>query len=85
MIQRRIPKTTVRFLGIKYDGTNYREILNFCKFAHYQPTSETLVICKRGVAFNVNVDDWVMHIIDDEFIVLNDKEVNAIFKPIGSR
>ena len=85
MIQRLIPKNTVRLLGIQYDDTNYIEILNFCKWCHYQPNSETLIFCIQDVVIEIEVGDWIINTIDNEFIILSNKEVEAIFKPIGSR
>ena len=85
MIQRLIPKNTIRFLGIKYDGTNHQEILNFCRWCHYQPTVETLIICIHGACAEVEINDWVVNTLDDEFIIMTDREVKALFKPNGSR
>jgi len=83
MVQRLIPKTTIRFLGIQFDGTNYKEIINWCKYCHYQV--DELFICLHGKCIKVTKDDWIVNTFDDEFTILTDKEVQAIFKPLGSR
>lgn len=83
MVQRLIPKTTIRLLGIQYDGTNHREIINWCKYCHYQ-TNE-LFICLHGECIKVTKDDWIVNTVDNEFNILTNKEVSAIFKPLGSR
>ena len=85
MIQRLIPKNTVRFLGIKYDGTNHQEILEFCKYAHYRPLDKALFLCVYGESVNIAIGKWVVNTIDDRYIIMNDKEISAIFKPNGSR
>lgn len=85
MIQRLIPKNTIRFLGIQYDGDNHQEILEFCRWCHYQPNSETLIICIHGACAEVEINDWVVNTLDDEFIIMTDREVKALFKPNCSR
>lgn len=83
MVQRLIPKATIRFLGMQYDSTNHREIINWCKYCHYQP--DGLYICIHGKCIEVAKDDWIVNTFDDQFTILTDKEVKAIFKPLGSR
>lgn len=85
MVQRLIPKNNIRFLGIKYDGTNHQEILEFCKYAHYRPIDKALFVCVYGESVSVNIGNWVVNTIDDRYIIMNDKEISAIFKPNGSR
>ena len=83
MVQRLIPKTTIRFLGIQFDGTNQREILSFCKMCY--SIEEHLYFSFHGHTIEVEVGEWIINTFDDEFIILTGKEVQAIFKPLGSR
>jgi hypothetical protein len=83
MVQRLIPKTTIRFLGIQFDGTNQREILSFCKMCY--AIEDKLYFHFHHRSIKIEVGEWIVNTYDDEFNVLTDKEVKAIFKPLGSR
>lgn len=83
MVQRLIPKTTIRFLGIQYDGTNQREILSFCKKCY--SIEEHLYFSFHDHSIEIEVGEWIVNTFDDKFTILTDKEVQAIFKPLGSR
>mgnify|MGYP003288663932 CR=1 FL=1 len=77
MVKRLLIKSTIRFLGIKYDGENHRDILNFCKTTFF---SDKLYITINGNTFEVKPNQWVVNTYNDHFIVLTDAEVNAIFR-----
>ena len=46
---------------------------------------EHLYFSFHGHAIEVEVGEWIVNTFDDEFIILTNEEVSAMFKPLGSR
>lgn len=78
MITRLIPKSTFRAIAIQYDGSNYTEILDFCKYTH--KSNFGLFICYPDYKIEINETDWILKINDDDFIVISDNIKKSIFK-----
>lgn len=61
--------------AIQYNGENILDILNFCKYCHIQ---------NNGILVYINiiidVDDWIIRLTDDYYIVLDNKLKEELFK-----
>lgn len=61
--------------AIQYNGENVLDILNFCKYCYIQ---------NNGILFYINiiidVDNWIIRLTDNYYIVLDNKLKEALFK-----
>lgn len=61
--------------AIQYNGENVLDILNFCKYCHIQ---------NNGILVYINiiidVDDWIIRLTDNYYIVLDNKLKEELFK-----
>lgn len=61
--------------AIQYNGENVLDILNFCKYCYSQ---------NNGILVYINiiidVDDWIIRLTDNYYIVLNNKLKEELFK-----
>lgn len=61
--------------AIQYNGENVLDILNFCKYCYIQ---------NNGILGYINiiidVDDWIIRLTDNYYIVLDNKLKEELFK-----
>lgn len=69
-----------QFLAVKWNGTNISAVTEFCRFCYYSNGDMFTTI--RGTAIRLDKNDWIIHITDDEYIILNDKAANYLFKEV---
>lgn len=61
--------------AIQYNGKNALSILNFCKYCYIQ-NNEILVY----INIIIDIDDWIIKLTDDYYIVLDNKLKEELFK-----
>lgn len=76
MINRLTPKRTLRVLAVQYDGTNYIEILNFCRYCHV--TDNDAWFNFRGITIKINIGDWIVELGNKEYNLISENAMTYL-------
>lgn len=61
--------------AIQYNGENVLDILNFCNYCYIQNNG---ILVYNNII--IDIDDWIIKLTDNYYIVLDDKLKEELFK-----
>ena len=61
--------------AIQYNGENVLDILDFCEYCYIQ--NNMILVYINTI---IDIDDWIIKLTDDYFVVLDNKLKEELFK-----